>query len=190
MRTMTLKGILGIAAVTTVTAVGCIDGDAEFDANEEAATAVCKAVEREPNGREGTAIKLSSSNDCDGHGDKTTGMLAGSDDADWHWFEGYDVGYCYVNPTVTLESQDPSVRVCTFFECVDDAETTVDCPSGSTAETSPEGRKGCCAAGPGELKVRGVDCEWTSYEDIDVYIRIDRTDRAEACAEYAFSYHY
>jgi hypothetical protein len=189
MRTKTLKGILGFAVVTAVTAVGCIDADAEFDANEEAATAICKAVEREPNGREGTALKLPSSNDCDGHGDKTTGMLAGSDDADWHWYEGYDVGYCYVNPTVTLETQDPSVRVCTFFDCVDDAETTVECPSGSTPETSPEGRKGCCA-GAGELKVRGVDCEWTAYEDIDVFIRVDRTDRAATCVEYAFSYHY
>ena len=188
MKTISIQGIAALSLFVAAGLAGCGDADDEFDAAEEALTDMCPTVEREPNGREGTALRLSSSNDCNGHGSSQKGMLAGATDGDWHYYEAYDVFYCHVNPTVDLKTDDPNVRICQFFTCINGEETTVECPDGTSAETSPDGKKGCCGRA-GAMKAY-VDCEWTGTEDIDVFIRVDRTDRAETCVPYEFAYHY
>ncbi|HZO16406.1 MAG TPA: hypothetical protein VFB62_24195, partial [Polyangiaceae bacterium] len=149
---------------------------------------VCTGSEAEANDTEALAVRLDSSDDCDGNGTGSSGALAGSKDVDWFYFEGFDVPYCIVNPTVELTSQAPGARVCSFFDCLSgDAQVT--CPTGTTSATSELGRAGCC--GPaGSMKV-SVNCAGTATEDIDVFMRVDVPGgEAQTCYSYSLKYHY
>ena len=172
-------GGLGVAA-------GCGDADigAGIDNLEERPD--CGVVYAEPNDQEARAVRLESTNDCDGNGSGADGVLAGAGDADWFYYEGYDVGYCRVNPTIDLAASS-GVRVCTFFACVE-GSADLTCPDGTTAAESETGLPGCC--GTGAFNVGELNCVGTGYDAADVFVRVDRFDGDNACSDYSFEYHF
>jgi hypothetical protein len=182
-------GVAGLVGLTMAAACGDAGvGSGSQDVSDT--TVICDELDAEPNHGEASAERLNSTNDCDGNGTAAQGTLAGSRDIDWYYFEGFDVGYCKVNPTIELDAPDADTRVCAFFTCVEGELEPIDCPSGTARAESPDGRAGCCGA-VASMTVSGLDCEGTSYEDIDVFIRVDRPDSdAEDCSDYTLSYHY
>lgn len=148
----------------------------------------------EPNESENTAHELTMApiGDCDGEGGDISGTIAPGD-VDWFTYEGDDSLTCQVDPTRTFASGG-DLRLCKFAECVGAlANTVVNCPSGTSAEVSPQGRPGCCANEgftlSGDLLGNDVNCTGTSDEHIFIYVRIDAS-AADTCDDYTLAYHY
>lgn len=137
----------------------------------------------EPNDVEGQAFSLGAFNDCDPEGSMIQGILGGPNDTDWYRYVGSDDFGCVVDPARTVTASN-SVRVCKFAECTDGSTPVIDCQNGSTPDTSPEGRAGCCfTAGFG----MDVECDAVS-DDATVYIRFDNP--GDACVVYDMAYHF
>jgi len=137
----------------------------------------------EPNDVEAQAFSLGAFNDCDEKGSMIQGVLGGPSDADWYRYVGADDFGCVVDPLRSVTASN-SVRVCKFAECTDGSAPGISCQNGSTPDTSPDGRAGCCfTAGFG----MDVDCDATS-DDATVYIRIDNP--GDACVVYDIAYHF
>jgi len=146
-------------------------------------TASCDDVDSEPNGSETAVVPLGTLTDCNGAAN-VGGTLDGPGDADWYRFTGYD-DYCWAEPSVTVA---PDARVCLFVECLS-GETQVTCPTGATADTSPEGRPGCCMTGA--LSVSDFNCTGTINDDVEVYVRVENPEAAVgSCEEYSLTYEY
>jgi hypothetical protein len=130
---------------------------------------------------EATAPELGMFGDCDGDSDLYWLDLPAGD-VDWYFYRGRD-GMCQVNPWVEWETYygTGSEDVCMFFECDGLAVT---CPSGTTEETSPEGRPGCCGVTSFEAD---IDCSGMS-DDALVYIRV--TNSSTDCQQGTVDFHY
>jgi hypothetical protein len=142
----------------------------------------------EPNESETTAwaLKMSSIDDCDDSGDSITGVIAPGD-TDWFYYEGDDKTFCVVDPTRSLSQSQSGLRLCKYFECLN-GNTEVDCPGGTTAETSGEGRPGCCGTSGFDVD---LNCAGSLDEHAYVYIRLDQPGGdASTCNEYTLDYHY
>ena len=137
----------------------------------------------EPNDSESKAFTLAAIDDCDGSGSSLQGVIAGPDDADWYKYSGDDTSFCSVDATRDLTSTD-SLRICKFAQCVS-GTATPDCPLGTAADTSPDGRPGCCSLQGFSM---GVDCSGID-DDATIFVRIDSIDGAD-CASYSLDYHY
>jgi hypothetical protein len=146
----------------------------------------------EQNESETTAYKVKAEpiDDCDGSGDLVEGVLAGASDVDWYFYLGDDSSFCVVDPSRALTQSEDGLRLCKFVRCTDSSATTeFSCPSGTTPETSPEGRDGCC--GTGAFDIDDVNCTGSFDETTEVYIRIDQPDATSAtCNGYTLTYHY
>jgi hypothetical protein len=136
----------------------------------------------EPNDSEGSASNLGELDDCDASGGYLDGVLAG-DDVDWYVYHGGDAFGCMVDPSREIEA-DGGYRVCKFVSC-DSGEGTVTCPAGTSAETSPDGRSGCCAQQAFELT---IDCPGLT-DSASVYVRVDKPP-AYDCVNYKLTIHY
>lgn len=134
----------------------------------------------EPNDSEAAAFYLGSINSTDGSGGVLHGVLAGNE-IDWYWYEGVDVWNGVVDPSRSVDAQD-TVRMCAFYDCVG---LVLECPDGTTAESSPQGLPGCCSTAG---FTSDIDCEGSS-DDAVVYIRLDKPP-AFPCVPYTLTYHY
>lgn len=146
----------------------------------------------EQNESETTAYKVKAEaiDDCDGSGDLVEGVLAGANDVDWFYYTGDDSSFCVVDPSRALTQSEDGLRLCKFVRCTDSSATTeFSCPSGTTPETSPEGRDGCC--GSSAFDIGDLNCTGSLDESAEVYIRIDQPDATSAtCNGYTLTYHY
>ena len=140
----------------------------------------------EPNNTESTAHDLGTIGDSDSEGGSVSGMVAGPMDVDWYKYLGEDNFGSVVDPTRTLSSSHP-VRICKFFQCLDNAANDFSCPNGTTDATSPDGRPGCCGTAGFDVS---LSCGSSSLNSDDawVYIRID--SQQNQCVTYTLGYHY
>jgi hypothetical protein len=130
-------------------------------------------------GSEATALYLGEIPDCDDSGIQRQGVLGVTAETDVYRFLGTDESFCSVEPTVSLSASNP-VRLCVFFECVNDFDGLT-CPAGSSPVTSPGQRPGCCATGT-TLSIEVSDFTCSGADDADVYIRLDTA--TAACTTY------
>lgn len=141
----------------------------------------------EPNDTEAAAHDFGTIGDCDDEGGMVSGLLDGTGDPDWYKYLGEDASAtCMVDPHRTIVSSDP-IRICKFFECLDNETSSFTCPAGTTGATSPDGRPGCCS--DVDFLVDLI-CGSSSLDADDawVYVRIDTT--VNACVTYTMSYAY
>ncbi len=146
----------------------------------------------EPNDSEATAFKLKADTLSECEGDHIVGWIAGDNDPDWFYYKGDD-NLCTiwaVKPARDLDTSDSDLRVCAYFECVSaEIEIQGGCPSGTTDDTSPAGRVGCCGDTDG-FQVE-INCKSTTDDDAWVYIRVDKpTAVPSTCSEYTLNYEY
>jgi hypothetical protein len=140
----------------------------------------------EPNDSEQDAYDLGNITDCDSTGGSLSGLLETPSAVDWYRYHGQStVSFCIVDPTRSVTSSD-AIRVCKYAVCDNQQSTTITCPQGTTSDTSPEGRDGCCGSGGFTMKVScgGAFTPNTST----VFIRIDQA--ASNCVTYSMMYHY
>lgn len=138
----------------------------------------------EPNETEDTAYQLAPIGDGDGDEGNVAGILKGDADVDWYVYEGSDNAGATVDPTRELKNITGG-RICAFFECLNGGDSFT-CPAGTTEETSPAGRAGCCGEAP--FSVDDLNCSGIS-DDANVYLRVDAPGGSE-CKEYTLTYHY
>ncbi len=140
----------------------------------------------EPNDSEAAAHDLGTIGDCDDEGGSVSGVLDGTTDPDWYKYQGTDGTGCSVDPSRAITSSHP-IRVCKFIQCDDNEENDFDCPGGTQAVDSPDGRPGCCSTSEFNF---GLTCGSSSLnsDNATVYVRIDTT--ANECVTYTLSYHY
>jgi hypothetical protein len=136
----------------------------------------------EPNDSEATAAFVANINDCDTNEMSIQAALNGTSDVDWYHYSGSDDFGCVVDPTRSLTAQG-TLRLCKYAECLS-GSASVDCKNGSTPDTSPQGRSGCChTAG------FGIDLSCPGNDDAaEIYIRLDQG--GSACVDYTVNYHY
>jgi hypothetical protein len=154
------------------------------------AGAPCIDIGSEPSNSEANAASLASQpiSDCNGTGGIVNGTINGSSDVDWYTYAASDELGCVVDPTRTLTSISGGVRLCKYAECYMGA-TNVTCPIGTTQETSPDGRSGCCANFG--FQFDDLDCADTFSDDAFIYIRVDQpAAQANTCNHYAIDFHY
>jgi hypothetical protein len=166
---------------------GAGDGGAASSSSHAASTGsgqpACEDTgQAEPNEGEGSAGDIGALDDCDGSGGFLDGVLSGSD-VDWYTYQGNDGFGCVVDASRSIES-DGEVRVCQFFDCGGE-KIDIGCPEGTSAETSPEGRHGCCSQDPFEV---GIDCPGLN-DSANVYVRVDKPP-AYDCVHYTLTLHY
>lgn len=136
----------------------------------------------EPNDSELGAHWLGNLDDCDGTGGMVAGIIASDADADWYEYTGDD-SVCSVDPTRVLTANVP-LRLCKYAECLS-GTTTVTCPLGTTDDTSPDGRAGCCAT---EGFSMAIECS-TFDDNAEIFIRVDSAGQAD-CTVYSLDYHF
>lgn len=143
----------------------------------------------EPNDSEDTAYSFGDTGCSDSDPGMIYGILDGPDDVDWFTYVGMDDTTCLVNPTqgVTVVGAG-SARLCAYFECTGGSGTDPGtCPSGTIADTSPDGRPGCC--GHGDFTV-DLNCTGTIDDSSAVYLRVDDPTHQAVCLAYTVSFHY
>jgi hypothetical protein len=140
----------------------------------------------EPNDSEAAAHDLGTIGDCDDEGGSVSGVLDGTTDPDWYKYQGTDGTGCSVDPSRAITSSHP-IRVCKFIQCDDNEENDFECPGGTQAVDSPDGRPGCCSTSEFNF---GLTCGSSSLnsDNATVYVRIDTT--ANECVTYTLTYHY
>jgi hypothetical protein len=136
----------------------------------------------EPNDTEATAMFLGLITDDDSDGSSFAGTLAGPADVDWYTYSGVDTFGYEVDLSRTFTSGQ--FRVCQFAQCLT-GTTSLTCPSGTTPQSSPAGRPGCCDNA--SFIITDIDCAGVD-EDTTVFIRIDQP--VSACVPYSIVYHY
>jgi hypothetical protein len=160
------------------------------DSCQACANAACTDIgDGESNETEATAYQLTTQaiTDCNSAGGSFSGTINGASDVDWYTYEGSDTFTCVVDPTRSVSTLETPVRICKYFECKV-GQTNVTCPSGTTAETSPDGRSGCCGTTGFSVD---LDCTTTSSDDAYVYVRIDQPSAPSGtCNHYSATYHY
>lgn len=161
------------------------DGDGDGNGNGDGD---CATDESEPHDSESTAEPLSATiiSDCDGSGGTVHGTIAGTGDTDWYYYQGDDTTWCYVEPTQSVSQSEDGIRVCTYVECLS-GNPDFSCPGGTTADTSPEGRPGCCSDNGG-FQIQ-LDCAGSVDASPVVFIRIDQPEAtSDTCNEYSLAY--
>ncbi|MBL9025090.1 MAG: hypothetical protein JNL21_23030 [Myxococcales bacterium] len=141
----------------------------------------------EPNDTEAAAHDLGTIGDCDDRGGSVSGLLDGATDPDWYKYHATDASsFCTTDPDRTVTSSDP-IRICKFVQCDDNEANDFECPSGTSAATSPDGRPGCCGTSAFEFS---LTCGSSSIgaDNAMVYIRIDTQENA--CVTYTLTYAY
>ena len=140
-----------------------------------------------------TATQLSGVDDCD-DAKSVSGVINGSDDADWYFFDQTEdvFAVCATDPTRTWsQSAGSSMRVCKYVVCQTGDKPDFDCPNGTSDATSPEPKllPGCCGTTPFEIGgLLGLDCPG-SNDVVTVYLEIDEKDGpAELCNQYTLNY--
>jgi hypothetical protein len=126
---------------------------------------------------------LDSITDCDGTGGELPGTLEGSD-KDWFSFHAKDQFGCQVNPEFSLQATTGTL-LCAYFVC-DSGGDNLNCPTGSTVDTSPDGLSGCCTS-TGSMKP-DINCSGTD-DSSQVYVLVYAPSNT-ACQPYTLSYHY
>jgi hypothetical protein len=160
------------------------------DSCQACANAPCSDIGGgEPNNGEANAFQLTTQaiSDCNSAGGTFWGTINGPTDVDWYIYEGSDTFSCVVDPTRSASALEAPVRMCKFFECKS-GQANITCPSGTTAETSPDGRNGCCGTTGFSVD---LDCTGTSSDDAFVFVRIDQPGAPSGtCNHYSSTYHY
>ena len=144
----------------------------------------CVHKDQEPNDTEAVAESFAEISDCDGAGDYYYGTLEGSTDKDWFTFHAHDQAGCSVNPTFLIQSST-TFLLCAYFTC-DTGGDSINCSSGSSVDTSPDGLSGCCTTN-GTLEP-SVNC--SGFDDSSqVYVLVSSPSN-QACQDYTVDYHY
>ena len=145
----------------------------------------CEQLDFGQNDTEDTAFELQPITDCDDEGGTLEGTLAPGD-VDWFTFITQDKTLCSVNPSVDVTSAE-NVHLCIYFECEGGSGADVACPAGSDADTSGEGRPGCCSSSsPIEPD---LNCKGTLNDAARVWIEVTWPGNSN-CKDYAIAYHY
>jgi hypothetical protein len=133
---------------------------------------------------EASATDLGTIGDCDGDGESVTGVLTGFGDVDWYRYLGDD-GLCVVSPSRALVASH-AVRLCKYVQCVGGQEPDIECPNGTEAATSPDGRPGCCGSSGFDLD---AGCAGLIGDDsMRIYLSVETEQ--QACVEYTIDYHF
>jgi hypothetical protein len=156
-------------------------GGASSSSSGSGGEACADADTAEQNETESTAFDLGGIDDCDGSGSEHQGTLAAGD-VDWFKYQGDDTFGCVVDPTREVTSMG-SFRFCKFAQC-ERGNPGVTCPSGTTPESSPDGRPGCCGSDGFDL---ALDCSG-SDDNASIYMRLDQPQ--PACSTYTLEWHY
>jgi hypothetical protein len=139
----------------------------------------------EPNDTEQEAVDLGTIGDCDDQADTVSGVLTGFSDVDWYKYLGADASsFCTVDPGRALTSAN-AVTLCKFIQCADGSAPSFDCPTGTTAASSPEGRPGCCGQAGFELD---LTCGSSAFnaDDATIFLRIE--PEVGLCTSYSLTY--
>lgn len=140
----------------------------------------------EPNDSEATAHDLGTIGDCDDEGGSVSGLLDGTTDPDWYKYYGTDGTGCTTDPNRTVTSSHP-IRVCKFIQCDNNEENDFECPGGTSAAMSPDGRPGCCGTSSIDFSLTCGSSSLNS-DNAMVYVRVDTQENA--CVTYTLSYAY
>jgi hypothetical protein len=142
----------------------------------------------EPNENEDEAYILESIYDNDGYGAGVLAQLDGDADVDWYQYQGMDGYDGLVNPAVSISVL--ALEVCIYAECLNGlANTTVECPMGSTQQPTAGGRPGCCAAGTESFEISLSCGGWLDDGSSIVWMSVGSAE-AGVCQEYTLSYHF
>ena len=143
----------------------------------------------ELNETEATATALADvEDDCDSNFKTVLGVLSGPTDVDWYVYDQLaDSALCTVDPDRDWsQTSGGQLRVCKFLECQTSQTPSFNCPSNTTADTSPEGRPGCCGVEPFAF---GASCVTVGADLLTVYVRVDEpSSAADNCNEYNLVY--
>lgn len=173
------SGVITTAGPSTAT-TGTTSSGTTASASSSSSGTPCVDDGPEPNNSEATATDLGELGDC--VGEATVGGVLAGNDVDWYTYFGTN-GVCFAEPFRSIVA-DGTVRICKFVECPD---LELECPEGTTAETSPAGREGCCATTEFELS---YDCSgFGGDEDADIFIRLDKPPAFD-CVKYTLTYYY
>lgn len=163
-------------------------GDAGSGTGGQGGAACANTDPGEPNDSEAMAYSIGDLGCSDDKGGFIYGVLDGPADQDWFAYDGKDTVTCSVNPTSGVTVSSGIARVCAYFECAGKAPTSVGtCPAGTTSDTSPEGRPGCCGSASFTVD---LNCKGTIDDSSRVYLRVDDPTKASVCAPYTLSFHY
>ena len=138
----------------------------------------------EPNETPIASFDLGTIDDCDSSGSSVAGILDGSTDQDWYFFEGDDSWTCSVSPTI---STSDDVEVCTYFLCTDFETPSVTCLDGSADHANADGDPGCCSQGGGhsaDIGCSGID------DSAFVSLLVTQTATSSECEPYTVDYNY
>jgi hypothetical protein len=149
----------------------------------------CADDEWEPNNGEIQAAFLPPINDEDVNGSYVQGELEAPTDEDWFRFEGLDSAWGIVNPYAQVNVT--SLTLCIYAECTSGlANTSVECPMGSTQQPSLGGLPGCCAQGAAGIDMT-LSCNAGFLGSDDAYIYMSVTgSEPGVCQEFTLTYHY
>jgi len=174
-------------ATSTTTSATSAGGAGGADATSSTSTgpACDDTGPGEPNDTEQQAVDLGTIGDCDDLAETVSGVLTGFSDVDWYKFLGADASaFCAVDPGRTLTSGN-AVTLCKFVQCTDGSAANFDCPNGTTAATSPEGRPGCCGQAGFELDLTCGSSPFNA-DDAMIYLRIE--PEVALCTAYSITY--
>lgn len=144
----------------------------------------CEELDFGENDTEDAAFQLQPITDCDDEGGVVVGTLSPGD-VDWFTFATQDKTLCSVNPSFDVTSSE-NVHLCVYFECENGSGADVTCPDGADADTSGEGRPGCCSStSPLEPD---LNCKGTMDEAAQVWIEVTWPGNS-SCKDYEIAYH-
>jgi hypothetical protein len=129
---------------------------------------------------EAQAFFLGSITDCESVFETVSGILGGPADTDWYTYNGSDAPLCISDPSFSISGSN-GLRRCLYVVC-DSGSAAFTCPAGSTQNTSPDGKNGCCTTDD-FLTINDLDCMGGSDDSVSMWLRIDQTQ--EECNEYS-----
>lgn len=144
----------------------------------------CEDFGSEPHETQQTSFSLGEITDADDDGGFVCGTVKGAADVDWYTYAGVDAFLNVVDPSRSLIAEADAARLCVYIQC-DKGGTQVGCAAPDTADTAPNGAKGCCGFGvvSPSLNCNGLD------DSARVWIRVDNPDML-ACVPYRLDFHF
>lgn len=144
---------------------------------------MCDQEDSESNDTESTALDVGTADDCDDMY-VIEGVLEGVNDIDWYKYKGVDASGCSIDPLRSVSAGE-TVRFCKYFQCIDE-EPNLECPNGTQATTSPDGRDGCCSSQG--FKVDNFYCGSSEINDDSAWVYMSIETVVNECVDYSITY--
>ena len=163
--------------------------DANVDPTPEGGGDTCVDPD-DPGSAENVAKPLTDTTDCDNNDKQVKGVMNGAVDVDFYKVSGTDKFGCSLD--THFKSATSGVELCVYARCKNStADAVTGCNSGSVADTSSTGMKGCCVNAPGEATPQW-DCSGiTDNDSADFVIRVRQSvTSTDQCLAYSFTYQF